>query len=147
MNKSDNRSVNRRISWVLFALSGLTLSACSKSAEEACGAGQTSLECLALHTEKFDLQLKVGAFEEPRHGVYHCDDQSRPELLVSFYPDTTPPAAVLDAGDERVVAFVSRSASGARYQAQDLTFWEHRGEATVEWAGDTLTCVANGPER
>jgi membrane-bound inhibitor of C-type lysozyme len=147
MNKSDNRSVNRRISWVLFALSGLTLSACSESAREACGADHISSECLALHTEKFDLQLKARVFEEPRQGVYHCDDQSRPELLVSFYPDATPPAAVIDAGDERVVAFVSRSASGARYQAQDLTFWEHQGEATVQWAGDTLTCVATGPER
>lgn len=92
------------------------------------------------------LTLSAAAFATPPQGVYRCDDPARPRLLVSFYNDATPPAVLIVSGDERVVAQLSRSASGSRYLAEDLVFWEHQGEATVEWAGDTMRCVATNPE-
>jgi uncharacterized protein len=58
---------------------------------------------------------------------------------------TDPMSAVITYGDDQVIAFAARSASGARYTADNMEFWEHQGEATVNWYGTMLTCKAVKP--
>jgi len=60
-------------------------------------------------------------------------------LQATFYQ--TQPAMVLVEHDGRTrPAFAVPAASGAKYDAKDLMFWETRGEASVIWAGVTLKC-------
>jgi len=35
-----------------------------------------------------------------------------------------------------------RTASGAKYEGQNLWFWNKGNEATVSWRGETLKCQA-----
>jgi uncharacterized protein len=48
---------------------------------------------------------------------------------------------VLTLGNDQVMAFVARSGSGAKYTAANVEFWEHQGEATLDWFGKKLTCT------
>jgi len=45
-------------------------------------------------------------------------------------------------GNDQTIAFVAPSGSGARYTAQNVEFWEHQGEATIDWYGTELRCKA-----
>lgn len=60
-------------------------------------------------------------------------------LRVTLYR-TRPAMVLLERGGEARPAFQIRSASGARYQGDGVSFWEVRGEATLTWMGDKATC-------
>jgi heat shock protein HslJ len=60
-------------------------------------------------------------------------------LQATFYQ--TQPAMVLVERDGRArPAFSVPAASGAKYEAKELVFWETRGQASVVWAGVTMEC-------
>jgi membrane-bound inhibitor of C-type lysozyme/heat shock protein HslJ len=71
--------------------------------------------------------------------TYTCGAERSDTLTATFYK-TQPDLVVLRRGAETRVAFGVRSASGAKYQGDDVSFWEARNEATVTWAGTQLTC-------
>lgn len=54
------------------------------------------------------------------------------ELVVTFF-ETDPPTLIAERGDSVSLMFLEPSASGARYQGRNETFWEHQGEATATW--------------
>jgi uncharacterized protein len=91
-----------------------------------------------------ELQIQYGRLEAPAEVRYDCGVL---HLAVVFYP-TDPPAAVLTAvgaheGLEQSIAFAVPSGSGARYESANLSFWEHHGEAALEWSGRDLKCRAH----
>ena len=60
-------------------------------------------------------------------------------LSATFYK--TQPGMVLVEHEGRArPAFTVRAASGAKYEGQDVMFWEAHGEATVTWSGIDLRC-------
>jgi heat shock protein HslJ/membrane-bound inhibitor of C-type lysozyme len=60
-------------------------------------------------------------------------------LTATFY--RTKPAMVLVQRDNQTrPAFQVRSGSGAKYEGQDLMFWDAHGEAMVTWSGVELKC-------
>jgi heat shock protein HslJ len=63
-------------------------------------------------------------------------------LRVTFYP-TEPAFVLLDRGGVTKPAFQVTTASGARYEGDDVSFWEARGEATLSWMGVESTCKPN----
>ena len=71
---------------------------------------------------------------------YRCDDNSKP-FTATFYNDE-PRAVVLTWGNDQAIVPAAMSASGARYAADGVEFWEHQGEASVDFFGNTLTCKA-----
>jgi uncharacterized protein len=89
-----------------------------------------------------ELQIKSGQMEVPEPVYYQCGDTHALEdtVIAVFYKDSQLPAAVLTKGDEQVIALRSPSASGAKYEVQNVTFWEKSGEAQVSWNGEELTC-------
>ncbi len=84
---------------------------------------------------------EAGAVTCGDHAVaYDCGEPDNIPFLAAFYPDTDPATVVLTRGQDRVTAVISRSGSGSRYTAEGVEFWEHHGEATVNWFGTELKC-------
>jgi uncharacterized protein len=63
---------------------------------------------------------------------FACENNPANQVVATFF-DTDPPTAVLERGDSTVVAYLQRSASGARYEGQNVIFWNKGAEATVTW--------------
>lgn len=66
---------------------------------------------------------------------YVCDGAEAATLNVHFLT-TEPPTMIVRRGDVLSLLTLQRSASGARYQGDDLSFWEHHGEARVTRGAD-----------
>ena len=60
-------------------------------------------------------------------------------LTVTFY-QTAPGMALVERGTQARPAFQVPAADGAKYEGQDLMFWDARGEAQVNWSGAELKC-------
>lgn len=85
-----------------------------------------------------DLRIQHGLAAAPTTVTFRCDDSSKP-FTATFHNDE-PRAAVLTWGDDRAVVPAAISASGARYATQGIEFWEHQGEAKVDFFGTRMTC-------
>jgi uncharacterized protein len=55
-----------------------------------------------------------------------------PEVIGTFF-QTNPPTLIAELGDSVSLMYLQRSASGAKYQGRNETFWEHHGVALVIW--------------
>ena len=55
-----------------------------------------------------------------------------PEVIATFF-QTKPPTLIAELGDSVALMYIQPSASGAKYQGRNETFWEHQGEALVIW--------------
>lgn len=91
-------------------------------------------------TQIVQLQLDSGQVMVPSAVEYRCDEASKP-FTVTFYNDLDPRAAVITWGSDQAIAFPRPAASGARYGREGLDFWEHQGEAKVDFYGNALTCT------
>ena len=87
------------------------------------------------------LQIQSGAVQVPAAVEFDCDDNSKPFTAV-FYNQLDPQAAVLTFGDDQTIAIAQPAASGSKYGADGVEFWEHQGEAKVKWYGAELSCQA-----
>ena len=92
-----------------------------------------------------ELQIKSGQLKVPKPVGYLCTGFEGQPLTVTFYNETEPKSVVITYGSDQVIAFAARAASGARYTAKDVDFWEHQGEATVMWSGTRMTCKPAEP--
>ena len=61
--------------------------------------------------------------------------------MATFF-ETDPPAARFERGDRTVIGYQVKTASGAKYEGRNLSFWNKGSEAIVTWRGDELRCVA-----
>ena len=71
---------------------------------------------------------------------YLCAGEEAKSFTAVFYTETDPPSAVISFGRDQVIAFAEPTGSGAKYTAPNVEFWEHHGEATVDWFGAKLRC-------
>jgi len=84
----------------------------------------------------------------PKPISYVCTGGQNKPFHVTFYQQTDPPSAVITyGGDDQVIAFAAPSGSGTKYTAANVEFWEHHGEAAVNWFGTSLTCRARSAPR
>jgi len=90
-------------------------------------------------TRIVELQIRSGQLMAPTAIGYQCPEKGKP-FFATFYRETDPPSVVLTYGDDRVIAFLTPSASGAKYAATNMEFWEHHGEASVNWYGNKMVC-------
>jgi uncharacterized protein len=106
-------------------------------------------ECVAYayRTRLLEVQIESGQLEAPTPVAYRCAGEEGRPFTVSFYSQTDPSGAVITFGDDQVILFGVRAASGARYAAPGVEFWEHQGEARVDFFGQQLECavVDSGP--
>lgn len=84
-----------------------------------------------------ELQARYGQAPGGKPVFYVCNGNPADEIVATFY-QTDPQAVRLERGDSQVIALQTRSASGARYDADfGVVFWEKGGEAMVEWPQGT----------
>lgn len=86
-----------------------------------------------------DLRLQHGMVQAATAVEYRCDDAAK-RVAAAFYNDP-PQAMVLTVDDDQSIVPIARSASGARYAASGVEFWEHQGEATIDFYGTKLRCT------
>jgi uncharacterized protein len=63
---------------------------------------------------------------------FACDVSQANRIVATFFP-TDPPTLIAERGDSVSLMYLAPSASGARYQGRNESFWEHQGEARVTW--------------
>ncbi|GIU48934.1 lysozyme inhibitor LprI family protein [Shewanella sp. KT0246] len=89
-------------------------------------------------TRLTELQIAAAEFEVPEPIQYECGlkaNDTLTKITAYFYNDTTLPAAMLTITPTSNyikatnLALLTRTASGAKYQGQNFSFWTHQGEA------------------
>ena len=61
-----------------------------------------------------------------------CGNNPANEVITTFF-ETEPPTLIAERGDSVSLMFLQPSASGAKYQGRNESFWEHQGEAQIRW--------------
>lgn len=109
---------------------------------DACGDERDVTRCLddRYRLRIVEVQILGGQLEAPTPVAYVCRDHADLRLTAAFYDQTDPKSVVLTLGDRRTIATIQRAGSGARYAKDDVDFWEHHGEVTLEWSGVTYVC-------
>jgi uncharacterized protein len=98
---------------------------------------------LSYQTRIVELQIRSGQLKVPKPVSYLCDGDPAEPLRVTYY-ETEPGSAVITYGDDQVIAFAARAASGVRYTTPEVDFREHQGEARLVWSGVKVTCKVAG---
>jgi heat shock protein HslJ len=111
------------------------------AARNECALAADVRACVALayRTRIVELQITSGQLPAITPTVFACTGGDRMPFLVTMRA-TDPPSAVIASASTRVIAFSTPAASGAKYVAPGVEFWEHQGEATVTWFGATIRC-------
>jgi uncharacterized protein len=73
---------------------------------------------------------------------YACNNNPANEVVAQFFDSTPLPAARFERGDQTVVGYLIKTASGAKYEGRNLSFWNKGSEATVKWLAEELACKA-----
>lgn len=68
----------------------------------------------------------------PKTVFFACQNNPSNEVVANFF-DTDPPTARLERGDRTVTVYGVRAGSGAKYEGQNVEFWNKGQEATVSW--------------
>jgi len=112
---------------------------------DACWQAVDANRCLleSYQTRIVELRLASPSAPAAKAVQYACDDASKP-LSVAFYNALDPQVAVIRLGRDQAIAFAAPSASGARYTREGVEFWEHQGEATLDFYGTRLSCKVGG---
>lgn len=112
-------------------------------ARDACWQAVDRHRCLLEAYQTRIVELQIGGMPVPAAVKYQCDDASKPVSVV-FYNTLDPQAAVVHWGRDQAIVFPAQAASGSRYTREGVEFWEHQGEATLDFYGTTLSCKAVG---
>lgn len=111
-----------------------TRNACSKSDDmRACVQSTYQIRTVEIQIQEL---LTV-----PKAVVFDCDgaDKSKP-FFATFYGSTVPESAAFTYGKKQVIALQEPSGNGSKYGADGFEFWEHHGEAAVNWFGAQFNC-------
>jgi uncharacterized protein len=92
-----------------------------------------------LRTAELQVLLRLVPSQAPV--TFACNGNAVAGITAEFF-QTDLPAARFERGDRTVTAYQVRSASGAKYEGQNFSFWNKGNEATVTWLGEQLTCKA-----
>lgn len=90
-------------------------------------------------TRLVELAIHAPGLVVPKAVEYRCDDNSKP-FTMTFYNDLDPAAAVMTWGNDQAIVFPQPAASGAKYGRSGIEYWEHQGEASVDFFGNKLSC-------
>ena len=92
-----------------------------------------------LRTAELQVLLRLVPSKKPVS--FACNDNAVAGIVAEFF-ETDPPAARFERGDRTVTGYLVRTASGAKYEGQNFSFWNKGKEATVTWLGEQLACMA-----
>jgi uncharacterized protein len=71
-----------------------------------------------------------------------CDGNAANQVIITFF-ETDPPTAIAEHGDATSMMYAEPSGSGSKYKGRNETYWEHQGEATIQWGYETpeMKCI------
>jgi uncharacterized protein len=92
-----------------------------------------------LRTAELQVLLRLVPSQKPV--FFACNNNAVAGITAEFF-QTDPPAARFERGDRTVTGYLVRTASGAKYEGQNFSFWNKGEEAMVTWLGEQLTCKA-----
>lgn len=94
-----------------------------------------------------ELQAQYRLVEMTGPVFYACDGNPANEVVVNYFK-TEPATLIAERGDQTSLMFVQPSASGAKYQGQNESLWEHHGEARIVWGYEApeMTCTIKTPK-
>jgi membrane-bound inhibitor of C-type lysozyme len=73
--------------------------------------------------------------------AYECaSEKGGTDILTATFYRTEPPMVLVERQGQARPAFQVVAASGAKYEGQDVMFWDARGEATATWSSIELKC-------
>ena len=93
----------------------------------------------AYRTRLVELAIGAPGRVVPKTVEYRCSDNRKPFTMV-YYNDIDPQAAVMTWGNDQAIVFPQPAASGAKYGRVGIEYWEHQGEASVDFFGNKLSC-------
>ena len=93
----------------------------------------------AYRTRLVELAIAAPGLVVPKTVEYRCSDNRLPFTMV-YYNDIDPQAAVMTWGNDQAIVFPQPAASGAKYGRTGIEYWEHQGEASVDFFGNKLSC-------
>ena len=93
----------------------------------------------AYRTRLVELAIQAPDRIVPKTVEYRCSDNAKP-FTMTYYNDIDPQAAVMTWGNDQAVVFPQPAASGAKYGRSGVEYWEHQGEASVDFFGNKLSC-------
>lgn len=93
----------------------------------------------AYKTRLVELAMQAPDAAVPKIVKYRCSDNAKP-FTMTYYHDIDPQAAVMAWGNDEAIVFPQPAASGAKYGRSGVEYWEHQGEASVDFFGDKLSC-------
>ena len=88
-----------------------------------------------------ELQAVWGLVPVKGPTAFACQLNPANEVVATFF-ETDPPTARLERGDRTITAWLVQTASGAKYEGQNVDFWSNGKEATATWLGESLKCEA-----
>ncbi len=77
--------------------------------------------------------------------IFNCNDAAQSVFIARFMSDANEPARnrlQLSHREETRELLAQAAASGSKYEGSDASFWEHQGEASIQWRPQTeqFTC-------
>jgi uncharacterized protein len=90
--------------------------------------------CVQTEYERRIAELQARYRLVPSRGpfAWACDGNPANEVVITFF-ETDPPTAIAEHGDSTSMMYAAPSGSGARYVGRNESYWEHQGEATIQW--------------
>jgi uncharacterized protein len=89
-----------------------------------------------------ELQVQLRLVPPKGPVFFTCNNKTADQFVATFF-ETDPPAASVERGDRTVIAYQVRTASGARYEGQNLSLWSKGDEATITYLGEEMTCKSS----
>lgn len=116
-----------------------------KKGRDECWQGEGNRRCVleSYWTRLAELQMDSPDTMQPEAVAFDCNDDSQP-VSAAFYSQLDPMSVVLTVGKDRAILFSEPSASGSKYGRHGASFWEHQGEAAIEFYGKKLKCKPAG---
>jgi len=93
----------------------------------------------AYRTRLVELAIAAPGAVVPKTVEYRCSNHRDP-FTMTYYNDIDPQAAVMVFGNDQAIVFPQPAASGAKYGRTGVEYWEHQGEASVDFFGNKLSC-------
>lgn len=131
-------------------LLALALAACGADGTSA-PPGATSAAATSLPEQPVPTGDRTEALQEAQRKItdpatptppvvtYRCPGEK--PFTAQFYNDLDPQAALLTWGADSAVALIDLSGSGAKYSGDDVQFWEHQGQVSVDFRGASFVCT------
>ncbi|MFT3806322.1 MliC family protein [Arenimonas sp.] len=116
----------------------------SKGRDDCWKAGDTRRCTLESYwTRLAELQVNSPDTAAPTPVNFDCDNDGQ-AVSAMFYAQFEPLTMQLQVGKDRAFLFAEPSGSGSKYGRDGAEFWEHQGEASIDFYGNKLKCKPAG---